>query len=45
VLEAYSKRLLPFIEWEATPEGNVNVTSDTADFYRFFDATARVTQD
>ena len=39
VLEDYSKRLLPVIEWDATPEGNVNVKSGTADFYRFFDAT------
>lgn len=39
VLEEYSKRLLPFIKWAATPDGNVNVQNDTADFYRFFDAT------
>lgn len=29
VLEDYSKRLLPVIEWDATPEGNVEVRSDT----------------
>jgi len=39
VLEDYSKRLLPVIEWDTTPDGNVNVRGDTADFYRFFDAT------
>ncbi len=39
VLEDYSRRLLPVVEWEATAEGNVNVKNDTADFYRFFDAT------
>lgn len=39
VLEDYSKRLLPVIQWDATPEGNVEVRSDTGDFYRFFDAT------
>ncbi len=39
VLRDYSQRLLPVIEWEPTPDGNVNVLSDTADFYRFFDAT------
>jgi hypothetical protein len=38
-LENYSKRLLPVIEWDATADGNVEVRSDTADFYRFFDAT------
>jgi hypothetical protein len=39
VLEDYSKRLLPCIEWAPTRDGNVNVQNDTADFYRFFDAT------
>jgi hypothetical protein len=39
VLESYSGRLLPHIKWEATQKGNVRVTDDTADFYRFFDAT------
>jgi len=39
VLESYSGRLLPHIKWEATQKGNVRVTNDTADFYRFFDAT------
>ena len=39
VLESYSQRLLPLIEWEPTPESNVRVLNDTGDFYRFFDAT------
>ncbi len=39
VLESYSGRLLPHIEWEATQKANVKVLNDTADFYRFFDAT------
>jgi hypothetical protein len=38
-LEDYSKRLLPVIDWEPTQDGNVQVKNDTADFYRFFDAT------
>jgi hypothetical protein len=38
-LEDYSKRLLPVIDWEPTEDGNVHVKNDTADFYRFFDAT------
>jgi hypothetical protein len=37
-LESYSRRLLPVIQWEATKR-NVRVLNDTADFYRFFDAT------
>jgi len=39
VLESYSARLLSLIEWEPTEEFNVRVLNDTADFYRFFDAT------
>lgn len=39
ILEGYSERLLPMIEWEPTADGNVNVLNDTSDFYRFFDAT------
>ena len=43
VLESYSKPLLLHIDWERTPDGNVAVRNDTADFYRFFDATAHAT--
>lgn len=39
VLESYSGRLLPCVQWEATQKGNVKVLNDTGDFYRFFDAT------
>ena len=38
-LEDYSRRLLTVIDWEPTADGNVKVLNDTADFYRFFDAT------
>ena len=38
-LEDDSASTLPFIEWEPTPHGNVRVTSNTADLYRYFDAT------
>jgi len=41
VLEDYSGRLLPVVDWTATAKGNVEVSNDTADFYRFFDATAQ----
>ena len=40
VLESYSRILLPLIEWRETEKHNVDVLNDTADFYRFFDATA-----
>ena len=40
VLEAYSRPLLPHIEWRPTATGNVEVLNDTARFYRYFDATA-----
>ena len=39
VLESYSKRLLPCVEWEPTHAMNVRVLNDTGDFYRYFDAT------
>ena len=41
VLESVSRPLLPFIEWHRTEDGNVEVTNDTAAYYRFFDATAQ----
>jgi hypothetical protein len=40
VLENYSKRLLPLINWSPTENGNVRVLNDTGDYYRFFDATS-----
>ena len=39
VLEDYSHRLLPAVQWQPTERGNVRVLNDTGDFYRFFDAT------
>lgn len=39
VLESYSRRLLPHIRWRPTDRGNVEVLNETADFYRYFDAT------
>lgn len=39
VLKSYSAALLPLIQWKATPSGNVEVLNDTADYYRYFDAT------
>jgi len=42
ILESYSTRLLPVIEWEPTEKMNVRVLNDTADFYRYFDSTPHV---
>lgn len=39
VLQNRSKPLMPYIQWQPTTRGNVTVTNDTADLYRFFDAT------
>lgn len=39
VLESYSKPLLNLIEWVETKDHNVEVTNETKDYYRFFDAT------
>lgn len=38
-LQSHSGPLMGLIEWRPTPEGNVQVENDTADLYRFFDAT------
>ncbi|HEY3128459.1 MAG TPA: Fic family protein [Acidobacteriota bacterium] len=39
VLESYARPLLNFIDWRPTPDGNVEVLNETADYYRYFDAT------
>jgi hypothetical protein len=39
VLESYSHPLLDVIDWRPTADGNVEVLNETADYYRFFDAT------
>ena len=40
VLQSRSAPLLPFIQWLPTTDRNVEVHNETADFYRYFDATA-----
>ena len=40
VLESRSRPLLALIDWKPTADGNVRVLNDTADYYRYFDATA-----
>lgn len=40
VLESYSAPLMHLIDWRPTAQNNVEVLNDTADYYRFFDATA-----
>lgn len=39
VLESHSRRILLFVDWCATPAGNVDVLSDTSHLSRYFDAT------
>jgi 2'-5' RNA ligase len=39
VLEHYSHSILPFIDWQATADHNVEVKNETADYYLYFDAT------
>lgn len=41
VLEHFSKRRLNLIEWRPTAKNNVEVLNETADLYRYFDATAQ----
>lgn len=39
VLESYSHPLLDHIEWRETEDHNVEVTNNTIDLYRYYDAT------
>lgn len=38
-LQAHSSPLMEFINWIQTPKGNVEVTNDTDDLYRYYDCT------
>jgi hypothetical protein len=38
-LQGHSGPLMPFIDWRATPNRNVEVLNDTSDLYRYFDCT------
>lgn len=40
-LESHSARVLPHIKWRPAANGNVAIDNDTADFYRYFDATVQ----
>ena len=40
VLESYSTPLRSYVDWRATESGNLEVLNETADYYRYFDATA-----
>jgi hypothetical protein len=39
LLRSRSGPLLPFIPWKANPKGNVEVTADTSDLYRFINVS------
>lgn len=39
-LQHHSGPLMDFIEWQTTPDHNVEVLNDTVDLYRYFDCTA-----
>lgn len=39
-LESFSKTIQPHIDWRWTPEKEIQVENDTADLYRYWDATA-----
>lgn len=38
-LQSHSGPLMRFIDWRPTPQRNIEVLNDTADFYRYFDCT------
>lgn len=39
VLEAYSHSIIEFIEWQPASDYNVEISNETIDYYRYFDAT------
>ena len=39
VLQGHSAPLMDLIQWHALPNGNVRVSNDTSDLYRYFDCT------
>lgn len=39
ILQNYSQSILPLIAWKTTADNNVLVTNNTADFYKYYDAT------
>ncbi|MDE2796738.1 MAG: Fic family protein [Gemmatimonadota bacterium] len=39
VLSGHSARVLPLVDWRPTKRGNAEVLNETADYYRYFDAT------
>jgi len=38
-LQGHSRPLLEYIDWQPTPDRNVEVTNETADLYRYYDCT------
>jgi Fic family protein len=42
ILEAYSRPRLQHVEWQSTPDGNVEVLNETIDLYRYFNVTRQV---
>lgn len=40
VLAGHSAQVLPLVDWRPTKRGDVEVLNDTADHYRYFDATS-----
>ncbi len=41
VLQKYSHSILPFMQWQTTTDNNVSVLNETADYYKYYDATAQ----
>lgn len=39
VLQSHTGPLMKFIDWRSLPGGNVEVTNETADLYRYYDCT------
>ena len=42
MLESFSKKLLPLVDYQLADDGSMTVMNDTADFYRFINFTSIV---
>ncbi|HMP31818.1 MAG TPA: Fic family protein, partial [Saprospiraceae bacterium] len=41
LLEKYSHGILPYIKWQTTADKNIEILNETADYYKYYDATAQ----
>lgn len=39
ILESYSHQVIEYIDWKETPDHNIEVLSESIDYYRYYDGT------